>query len=267
MRLFNMLGHTYMAEESGEPSGGAPAPAATPVGESAPTTTPAATPPVEAKKDDPPATPAVEKPTFSTPAEKQVSTMLEEAGIDPTKAKEAFANNAGLCTPEVFKALVEKHGEGMATLLSNQMTQLYKAGVVAANEQDQAVYDQVQEAFKGVTEQDGQETWAELNTWAAENVSNDDRKELNAIIAKGGMGAKLAVQELVNMFQQSGSYSQEMIGLEGDNTPNSTQGGDISRKEYNIELDKLLSKGHDYETSREVKALQARRARSAKRNI
>lgn len=214
--------------------------------------------------------PTKEKPsgvTYTDPVAKQVSDMLTSAGLDSAKSRDAITANNGQCTPEIFAALVEKHGEGMATLLSNQMTQIHTASVDKATEQDKAIYSQVADAFKGVTEQSGEQTWGELSTWAKENVSNEDRKELNAVIAQGGMGAKLAVQELVNLFQQSGSYSQEMVGLEGDNVPNAAAGGDLSRNEYNTQLDALLAKGHDYNTSKEVAALQARRARSAQRSL
>lgn len=259
------LGRVYMAE-AGEGGGeGAAAPAAEPkvepTAKAAPTKEPA-TPPAQE-----PATKEPAQVSYTTPAAKQVSDMIVEAGLDAAQARDAVNANGGKCTPEIYKALVEKHGEGMASLLSAQMTQVHTEQVEASTAQDKAIYTQVEEAFKGVTEQTGAETWSELSTWAKTNVSNDDRKELNAVIAQGGMAAKLAVQELVNMFQQSGDYSQEMVGLEGDNVPNAGKGGDLTRKEYNTELDVLLSKGHDYNTSREVKALQARRARSATRNI
>lgn len=263
------LGRVYMAE-AGEGGGeGAPAPKAdvpkvdvTTKVEPTKAPTPAQEPtPEKAPKKEP------TKVSYTDSAAKQVSDMITEAGLDAAQARDAITANGGKCTPEIYKALVEKHGEGMASLLSSQMTQVHTDQVDASNAQDKAIYTQVADAFKGVTEQSGEETWSELSTWAKANVSNDDRKELNAVIAQGGMAAKLAVQELVSMFQQSGDYSQEMVGLEGDNVPNAGKGGDLTRQEYNTELDVLLAKGHDYNTSREVKALQARRARSATRSI
>jgi len=217
--------------------------------------------PVEVSK------PAVTNVTYKDPASKQVGSMLKDAGIDPVKARDAITANGGTCTPEIYAALSAKHGEGMASLLSTQMTALHATGVEKANKADEAVYTQVQEAFAGTTEQGGKETWAELSGWAKDNIPNDQRKELNAIIQQGGMAAKLAVQELVNTFQKSGDFGQEMIGVEGDNIPSVPAGGDITSLEYSKELDVLLAKGHDYNTSKEVKTLQARRARSAQRNI
>ena len=265
MKLFQLL--MEAAGSDGAPSGGGQ----TPTQE----TTPKAPAKEEPKAEVPKVVPAKEEPkkvetpqvTYTDPVAKQVSDMLTSAGLDSAKSRDAITANGGKCTPEIFAALVEKHGEGMATLLSNQMTQIHTEGVTKASEQDQAIFSQVADAFKGVTEQTGEQTWGELSGWAKENVSNDDRKELNAVIAQGGMGAKLAVQELVSLFQQSGSYSQEMVGLEGDNKPNAPKGGDLSRNEYNTQLDALLAKGHDYNTSQEVAALQARRQRSATRSL
>ena len=260
MLILNML-NVYMEEAGpdGAASGGQPTP-------------PAAVAPEVATPVTPPATPEVVKPTvtninYKDPASKQASDMLVAAGVDPLQARDAITANGGQCTPEIYAALQAKHGEGMAGLLANQMAQLHAAGVEKGNQQDAAVYTQVEKAFEGVTEQGGKETWAELSSWAKENIDNDQRKQLNAAIAQGGFVAQLAVQELVNAFQESGEYSQDMKGLEGDNVPSATKGGDLTRQEYGTELDALLEKGHDYNTSKEVKALQARRTRSAGRGI
>ncbi|MEH6358734.1 MAG: hypothetical protein V7745_07070 [Pseudomonadales bacterium] len=266
------LRQRYMAEAGEGGEGTAPV-ADVPKVDSTPKVEPTKAPVTPAQEPAPAKEPVQEstkepaKVSYTSSAAKQVSDMITEAGLDSAQARDAINANGGVCTPEIYKALVEKHGEGMASLLSAQMTQVYTEQVDAGTAQDKAIYSQVEDAFKGVTEQSGEETWSELSAWAKTNVSNDDRKELNAVIAQGGMAAKLAVQELVNMFQQSGDYSQEMVGLEGDNVPNAGKGGDLTRQEYNTELDALLAKGQDYSTSREVKALQARRARSASRNI
>lgn len=251
----------HRKQEAQAPEGGA-APAA-----SAPAQAPAAQPAAPAQPVPTPAPAQTPKLNYDNPAAKQVGDMLSGAGVDPLKARDAIAANGGTCTPEIYAALEAKHGAGMASLLANQMSALHKSGVDKGNAADNAVYDQVKEAFKGVTEQTGQETFAELSTWAKTNIPNDQRKELNAVIAQGGMGAKLAIQELINAFQNSGDYSQEMVGIEGDNVPNAPKGGDLTRNEYNTELDALLAKGHNYETSQQIKQLQARRAKSAQRGI
>lgn len=221
-------------------------------------------------KVETPVTPVV-KPVaplnYADPASKQVGSMLKNAGVDPVQARDAITANGGECTPEIYAALVAKHGEGMASLLAGQMVKLHEAGVAKGAAKDEAVYTQVAEAFKDVTEQTGHETWQELSGWAKDNIENEQRKELNAAIAQGGFVAKLAVQELVNAFQKSGDYGQEMIGITGDNVASVPTGGDLTRQEYTRELDALLAKGHVYGTSKEINTLDARRTRSAQRGI
>ena len=249
----------FIKQEAAAPEGGQPpvaAPAATP-----PVAAPAVAPvaPVEAK--------IVPQLNYTDPAAKQVGGMLSEAGVDPIKARDAITANNGKCTPEIYAALELKHGAGMASILAGQMSQLHDAGVSKGNAADAAVYAQVEAAFKGVTEQSGKETFAELSTWAKDNIPVEQRKELNAAIAQGGFVAQLAVQELTNAYQESGDYSQEMVGIEGDNVPAAPKGGDLTRQEYNMELDALLDKGHVYGQSKEIQTLDARRTRSAQRGI
>jgi hypothetical protein len=249
--------------EAAAPDGGVPsiaAPAAAPV-QPVVAPTPAAVAPIpEPAKVSP-------QLNYTDPASKQVGTMLSDAGVDPLKARDAITANGGQVTPEIYAALSAKHGEGMASLLAGQMSKLHDAGIAKGTEKDNAVYAQVKEAFKGISEQSGQETWAELSGWAKDNIDNDQRKDINAAIAQGGFVAQLAVQELVNAFQQSGDYSQDMIGIEGDNVPNAPTGGDLTRQEYNTQLDALIAKGHVYGQSKEINTLQARRTRSAQRSL
>ena len=242
------------------PAGGAP--------EVAPVAAPAAVAPVVTPVVAPVAVTApVTNVTYKDPAAKQVAGMLSDAGVDPVLARDAITANQGNVTPEIYAALSAKHGEGMASLLVGQMKQLHTDGVNAGNTADQAVYDQVAESFKGVTEQSGKETFAELKTWASTNIGDADRKELNAAIQQGGLVAKLAIQELTNMFQQSGDYGQEMIGIAGDNLPSAPAGGDLTAREYSAALDALSDKGHIYGESREMADLDRRRTRSAQRSI
>lgn len=256
-----MFINNKFVKQEAAPADGSPAPVAAPA-PTAPVVAPVVAP-IVAPVVEPKVTPQL---NYADPASKQVGTMLADAGVDPIKARDAITANDGHCTPEIYQALVTKHGEGMASVLVGQMQQLHKAGVAKGNAADEAVYTQVAEAFKGITEQSGKETFAELSTWAKDNIDIEQRKQLNAAIAQGGFVAQLAVQELTNAFQQSGDYGQEMIGLEGDNVMAAPKGGDVTRGEYNLELDALLAKGHSYESA-PVKALQARRTRSAQRGL
>ena len=240
------------------------------VGGAAPEAKPAeqAPAPVEQPQaqEAPPAAEDLKPVSYTDPVAKQVDDLLEAAELSPSKAREAIKGNNGDMTPEIYQALVAKHGEGLAGLLASQMTAAYKEAVDRGNAQQKEVYDFVAEQFKGVTEQSGEESWKELDAWAKDNIDLEKRKELNKIIAQGGMIAKLAVQELVNTFKKSGDFTQEMVGLEGDSTPPTGGGEPLSRAAYGSELDKLLNAGESYDSPK-VKALQARRTRGMKAGI
>ncbi len=272
MKFMNIV-QKYMAPAGAESAGAGGIPAVAPTIPVATAIAPVVAPvapvvaPVAPVLSEAPTPVVPVKLNYDNPAEKQTGDMLLSAGVDPIKAREAITANKGECTPEIYQALVLKHGEGMASLLANQMRQFHTNLADKNVAADKAVFEQVAEAFKGITKQTGEDTFKELDTWATKNIALDQRKQLNAAIAQGGFVAQLAVQELVNAFQESGDYTQPMKGIEGDNTPVQTAGGDLTRKEYLSELDELIKKGHVYETSPQIKTLQARRTRSAKKGI
>jgi len=198
----------------------------------------------------------------------KLTTLFEDAGVSMIDvAKIAKENNGNIDTATLAK-LVDKHGEAVATLLSDQVTNLYNSKVKEAESRDNAVYDQVKEAFEGVTEQSGAETWKELSTWAQTNISVENQTDLNKLLAQGGLAAKLAVQELVTAFKESQGTSeyQDAKLLTPDNLGRDT-GALISKFEYNTKLNELLSKGHVYGESQEIARLDAQRQRSIARGI
>jgi hypothetical protein len=82
------------------------------------------------------------------------------------------------------------------------------------------------------------------------------------------MAAKLAIQELTNAFSNSGDYAQPAQLMEGDNTTSTEgKGGDLTRQEHNEEVRKLMAKGHQHSSSREIAALGRRRQKSMSRGI
>ena len=247
-------------EQGGQPStptGAAPvAPVVDPV-----------TAPVVAPVVDPVVAP-VPTVTYKSSAALQLAEMVTAAGMNPSEVLKVVQGNEGKATPEIYAALSAKHGEGMAALLTGQMTQLHETNVSASTAADKAIFSQVEKAFEGVTKQTGEETFKELSTWAKTNLDEAKVSEMNALIKQGGMGAKLAIQELTNAFTQSGDYVQPAQLMEGDNTPNSDgKGGDLTRQEHNEEVRKLIAKGHQHSTSREIAALGRRRSKSMSRGI
>lgn len=257
-KLFQLL-----RDADPEAAGGAPAPAATPAAETpvqtpAPEQTPPAVAPVEA--------PAV-KVTYKDPAAKQVADMLSAADLDPSKVRDALADNSGNVTPEIYAALRDKHGEGLTNLLVEQLGSMHKAAIAKGEAQRKEVYDIVEAAFKENTDQPAEQSFAELDAWAKENVDNEERKELNKLIKQGGLGAKFAIESLINKFKSSGDFTQEMSGVDGDTTAPVGGGQGLSRAEYDTELNKALAAGEDYHTSPKIKALQARRQKGMQQGL
>lgn len=190
----------------------------------------------------------------------QVQGFLESAGLVPSDIAKEFTTNGELSIESMSK-LVEKHGESVAGLIVGQLKGLHEKSMAQAQERDAKVFSQVEEAFKGVTDQTGEETWQELATWAKANVPKESRSELNAMLAKGGLQAQLAVDYLINTFKASESYSQPAELLGADKVSASFGSTPLSKADYQRELDVLLAKGHDYNTSPEIRKLDQRRVK------
>ena len=143
---------------------------------------------------------------------------------------------------------------------------IHKARKAESEAADNAIFDRVSEAFQGTTDQSGKETFEELSTWAKDNVSAEDRKEINALLRKGGLAAKLAIDSLVETFKASDSFiSQPAELLQGDDTSSEYGGKPLDKIGYDRELRKLLGQGHDYDTSPEIASLNTRRMKAINR--
>ena len=201
---------------------------------------------------------------FDSKAAKSVEGLLTDAGLTPTDVAKSVTEADGV-TPEIMKALVEKHGEGVADLISKQLEHLHQSNKDASAAKDNAVYDQVHEAFNDP--QGGEETFKELSGWAKENIPNEDRVEINKMLAQGGYAAKLAINDLVSQFKGSDSFTQE-AGLEvADNLSNQIGGQPLDKAGYQREMRALTEKGHVYGQSQEMIALDKRRTAGLNRGI
>lgn len=196
----------------------------------------------------------------------QVTKFLDDAGLNSESVIKEFVDDGELSV-DSMKALVEKHGEAVASLIIDKLKGLHEQSVKAAEARDQAVFKQVEEAFKGLTDQTGEKTWEELSGWAKENVPNEERAELNRMLQGGSLQAKLAIDYLVNTFKKSDAFSQPAELLDTDNVSEDYGLKPLSRNEYLRELDVLLAKGHDYNTSPEIRQLEARRQKGMSRGI
>ena len=197
----------------------------------------------------------------------KLQSLVSDAGLTPTEVAREVTDNDGEVSPETLKALIDKHGEAVGSLIAEKLETLHSENVQAAQARDKAVFDQVAEAFKGATEQSGEESWKELAGWAKENISNEERQEINDLLGKGGIASKLAVQYVVDAFKNSDDFQQPAVLESGDDTPQDFSSGAIDRTTYVRELDKLLDAGHDYNTSPEIRKLEQRRQKGIQRGI
>ncbi len=201
----------------------------------------------------------------------QVSGLIEKAGLTMQEVAEYAKANEGKVDLDTLVALNETHGEAVASLIVDNIKSIHTERLEAANQRDTEIFNQAKELLSDVSsdpEQTGESIWKELATWSKDNISNENRTEINKLLAQGGLAAKLAVQELTTAFKESLGTTefQEAALLDGDSKAISNN-QDISKNEYNLELNKLLDSGHNYDESREVAALRVRRTKSLQRGI
>lgn len=205
---------------------------------------------------------------FKTPVVQQVESLLNEAGLNPQEVTKAIMGNDGKLTPALMKQLADKHGNAVASIVADQLGTFHKASMERASKRDQEVFNQVQEAFKDVTDQSGDKTWQELSGWAKENIPNDERKEINKLLQQGGIAARYAISDLVARFKSSDSFVQAAELLNGDNFSNDNSGlQPLSKAEYNRKFRELESKGHVYGQSKELDKLDRQRMAGLSRGL
>ena len=159
---------------------------AEPVEKVEPTVTPELTDTSNENTATPETTPEETEPEGTKTNLEQVRDLVQDAGLDVTEVANSLHANKGDIPVDVLLKLKEKYGDSVASLIKDQLKDTYNTQVATAKAKDQAVFDQVKEAFKNVTVQSGEDTWKELSTWAKANVSNDNRKELNALMSFKG---------------------------------------------------------------------------------
>lgn len=204
---------------------------------------------------------------LDSPVVKQVENLLKEAGLDVLKVAEDVNNNDGKPSPELVKALADKHGDAVASIIAEQLQGFHASRKAQDAKRNQAVFDQVQDAFKDVTNQTGKETWNELSGWAKDNIADSERREINKLLSQGGLAAKYAVDDLVSRFKSSDSFVQQADLLTGDNTANDFGVKPLSKAEYTAALRELEAKGHVYGQSQAMMALDKRRMAGMQRGI
>lgn len=193
---------------------------------------------------------------------KQVESFLKTAGISASQVEQEVIA-LGSISEGTKKALVDKHGEATTNLIVNQINSIAQAQQAAETALIKLQHDTVAEAFKGVTEQSGEQTWNELVGWARTNIDAETRTSINAMLKAGGFQAKQAIQFMVDTFKTKNGVEQNGQLLNGGNLSEQSGGAELSASAYSKELEKVVAK-HGYD-SPERKALDQRRLRSMTR--
>lgn len=174
-----------------------------------------------------------------------------------------FAENGELSLAAQAE-LVETLGEQLASMAINQLTteatKLREANTKARDE----VLDYAMNAF-GETDKDA--TWEAIQKFVKQpdsGFSAADRAELTKMIGKGGLSARLAIDNIKAVYDGNPNTTHQADLLQGD-TMTSTNFKPISAQAYAEEVKTLASK-YGYE-SLEVKQLQQRRAQSRNAGI
>jgi len=221
-----------------------------------------APPSPDAKEQVTPITP--ENTTVLNDKVEGVAKFIADAGLDMKTVAGDVTKNDGV-TPEILAALVEKHGEGVASLIADKLESINSTYKEQAASKDKAVYDQVQEAFNDP--QGGEATFKELAGWAKENIPNSERAEINKMLEQGGLAAKLAMKNLIDTFKGSESFTQPAALEVADSVSVDRGGMPLDKAGYDREMRKLISEGHEYGRSQEMEALDRRRTVGMKRGI
>lgn len=199
-------------------------------------------------------------------AEGQLNQFFTHAGIASAQVEQEF-KAFGKLTDGTRKALVDKHGEATANLVSDQMSAVYQQKVQATQQNVSKVHALLQEGFKDMTQQTGAETFAEIDAWAKQNLSVDERTQINKLMNQGGMATELAVSQLITLFKTKNGVQQDAAIMDGATLqPGAATGQDLTITMYNTEMAKLTASGVPYE-SPQAEALKQRREASRKRGI
>jgi hypothetical protein len=74
----------------------------------------------------------------------QVSGLVEQSGLDMKEVAEYAKANSGEVDLDTMVALKDKHGEGVASLIADQIKSLHKTSLEKASARDNEVYKQVE---------------------------------------------------------------------------------------------------------------------------
>ncbi len=251
------LGHVFQNEagSEGAPAGGgapaAPAPAPAP----APSPTPAPTPapePAPQEEPSPGESEAVQYEPTGDPTLDYVLGYIGEQGLDYDNPAVQAALSGDFAQLEV--ELLKKGAVGADKIIA-----LAQRSFEQFQEQETARNAETGQALIEIA--GGEEQWEEVVTWARENAEPEEKEEINALLQKGGISAKIAAQFLVTSFRasQGTEFEGKPAASPSAAAPASSPTGPISRVEFAKESEKLYRQfGNDYQSRPEYRALAQR---------
>jgi hypothetical protein len=133
----------------------------------------------------------------------------------------------------------------------------YKRNQEAASKKDEALKSLVHDAAGGA------ENWQEVQKWASANADPDEKAEINAMLAAGGLQARQAVRYLVECYNKATDVVKAPVDptrQAGRSGIPAADSGPLSPRAYAYEVARLNVKLRGrLEGSKEYEALQARR--------
>lgn len=217
--------------------------------------------------------PAAAAPTVqaSNDAHAQTKAYLDAAGVSHSQVEQEL-KATGTLSAATKQALVASHGESTTNLLVNSINTSFQSAKATADTLVTERHNYVAEAFKGVTEQSGDKTFNELVGWWQETdpatgqtrLDANTKRELNKMLAAGGMQANMALDHLINGFRAGGMQQEQAAPIVGNN--NSGLGGDsafLDATAYANQYHDIMNK--EGPNSPKLRALDAQRSRSMAR--
>lgn len=215
--------------------------------------------------------PATVTPTVnaSNDVETQTQAFMDAAGVSRSQVEQELSQT-GSISAATRQALVAKHGEGVTNLIANNIQTMFQSAKTQSQNVLNERYSYVQEAFKDMTPQTGEQTFQELVGWwnDADPATGQPRMDkatkaaYNKMLKAGGAEAKLALDNLIKGFrEQNGAQQQQAFSVEGNN--NSGLGGSstfLSASDYAKQYDDIVRK--EGANSPKLRQLDMQRTRS-----
>lgn len=162
-------------------------------------------------------------------------------------------------------AIVDALGEAVGGMAINQLTAEASKIATANSEAKGKVLDYANTLFGG---DDANTTWEQIQEYVKtpeSGFSVEDRAVMTSMLAKGGLQAKLVIDNINSVYTSDSNTTIPADLLAGDTLATGASFSPISALDYAGEVATLVAK-HGYDSS-QVKSLQARRERSRQQGI